>query len=218
MSVQNTTDISLDAMGGLVLDMAPSDLPDGVSPDCQDVAFKPGAVFTRPGLASLFAAIAGNPTINYLKTFTEPNLTELLLALDSSGSLWSAQTNVLTLVSAANLSGSRGKSATIFGREYLALGDGKFGLDIPRQYDGTNFDRVSQVGPGAPPRIGDAPGPAQNLVASPNGLLPLTGTISAIQGFGDGYALITFTANIPSGMAADDLVKVSGTGRDYDGE
>ena len=210
MSVAGAVDISLDAMGGLVLDMAPSDLPDGVSPDCQDVAFKPGAVFTRPGLASLFAAIAGNPTINYLKTFTEPNLTELLLALDSSGSLWSAQTNVLTLISAANVPGSRGKSATIFGREYLALGDGKFGLDIPRQYDGSNYDRVSQVGPGAPPAVADTAGPAVNIVASANGLIPLTSAISGIKSYPTGL-LIVKVGLIPPALQVGDKLKITGT-------
>ncbi len=36
-------------------------------------------------------------------------------------------------------------SASLFGREYIAQHDGQFGVDIPRQYDGTNLDRVSQV-------------------------------------------------------------------------
>lgn len=222
MSVTGTVDISLDAMGGLVLDMAPSDLPDGVSPDCQDVAFKPGAVFTRPGLASLFAAIAGNPTLNYLKTYTQPNLTEVLLALDSLGSLWSAQTVALAQINAgtgqAIVPGARGKSFTLFGREYLALGDGKFGLDIPRQYDGTFFDRVSQVGPGAPPTIADSPGPAVAIVASANGLIPLTSAISRIKGDGSGTVQVTCTANVPANMQVGDKLVISGTGGAYDGE
>jgi hypothetical protein len=39
------------------------------------------------------------------------------------------------------------RSTTHFGREYMAFGDGTSGQDIPRQYDDTNMDRVSQIGP-----------------------------------------------------------------------
>ncbi len=59
-------------------------------------------------------------------------------------------------------------STTLFGREYLAFSDGRTGTDLPRQYDDTNFDRVSQGGPGAGPAVVD-----ENIVvaiaASPNG-------------------------------------------------
>jgi hypothetical protein len=34
-------------------------------------------------------------------------------------------------------------------REYLALPDGSVGQDLPRQYDDSNFDHVSQIGPAA---------------------------------------------------------------------
>ena len=88
MTVLGTADAPLDLFGGLVTDMAPCDLPPGVSPDCADVAFIAGAVKTRPGLVSMFAPIAGQPTINYLKTYIQPNLAQTLLALDSAGTLW----------------------------------------------------------------------------------------------------------------------------------
>ena len=152
MTVLGTVDAPLDQFGGLVTDMAPADLPAGVSPDCSDVAFISGSVQTRPGLAPAFSAISGNPTVNYLKTYTQPNLTETMLALDSAGTLWGgAASGSLSSIATGLASGARAKSTTLFGREYLALHDGKFGLDIPRQYDGTFFDRVSQVGPAAGP-------------------------------------------------------------------
>ena len=47
-----------------------------------------GAVKTRPGLLSVFSPISANPTVNYLKTYTQPNLVQTLLALDSTGTLW----------------------------------------------------------------------------------------------------------------------------------
>ena len=88
MSVLGTADAPLDIFGGLVTDMSPADLPAGASPDCADVAFQLGAVKTRPGLHSMYTPIAGNPTVNYLKTYIQPNLTQTLLALDSAGTLW----------------------------------------------------------------------------------------------------------------------------------
>ena len=88
MTVLGTVDAPLDIFGGLVTDMAPADLPAGVSPDCADVAFISGAVQTRPGLAPVFAAISGNPAVNYLKTYIQPNLTQTLLTFDSAGTLW----------------------------------------------------------------------------------------------------------------------------------
>ena len=38
----------LSVFGGLVTEMAPPDLPEGVSPNCQDVVFAPGVVQSRP--------------------------------------------------------------------------------------------------------------------------------------------------------------------------
>jgi len=177
MSVLGTSDAPLDIFGGLVTDVAPPDLPAGASPDCADIAFLPGAVKTRPGLLSVFSAISGNPTINYLKTYIQPNLAETLLALDSSGSLWGELTpGTLTQINAGPggvfvAPGCRAKSATLFGREYVAFSDGKFGIDIPRQYDGAHFDRVSQVGPGAGPVTAfDAPAePVYTVGNSPTG-------------------------------------------------
>jgi hypothetical protein len=152
MSIAGTIDAPLDLFGGLVTDMAAADLPQGVSPDCRDVAFLQGAVKTRPGLLSVYSAIAGNPTVNYLKTFTQPNLVKTLLAIDSAGKFWGENSpGVLTQLAAGLTPNAAASSTSLFGREYIAQHDGAFGLDMPRQYDGTNLDRVSQVGPGAGP-------------------------------------------------------------------
>ena len=87
MTTAGTIDAPLDIFGGLVSDMAPADLPQGVSPDCADVKFIQGGVQTRPGLLSAFAALGGNPTVNYLKTYITLNLTQRLLVLDALGNL-----------------------------------------------------------------------------------------------------------------------------------
>ncbi len=171
MSVAGFTDVALDIFGGLVTDMLPGDLPLGVSPDCQDVAFTAGAVRTRPGLVSVFSPIPGNPTVNYLKTYITPAQLERMLALDSSGVLWKeASAGLLSEIGSNLPSGARAKSTTIFGREYIATSDGKFGIGMPLQYDDTNLDRVSQEGPGAGPSITEAAvEPTLTIATAPTG-------------------------------------------------
>src|SRR5665213_780382 len=88
MSIAGTIDAPLDLFGGLVTDMAAADWPQGVSPDCKDVAFLQGAVKTRPGLLSIYSAISGNRTVKYLIIYTQVNLLNRLLAMDSGGTLW----------------------------------------------------------------------------------------------------------------------------------
>jgi hypothetical protein len=171
MSVAGYIDAPLDQFGGLVTDMPAADLPLGASPDCRDVAFVAGAVRTRPGLQSVFTPVTGNPTVNYLRTYVSPADQQILLALDSAGFLWAELTSgALTQIAAGLKPGSLAKSTTLFGREYLAISDGKIGADIPRQYDGANFDRVSQCSPGAGPSIAEAPvEPTIPVAASPTG-------------------------------------------------
>ena len=191
MSIAGTIDAPLDLFGGLVTDMAAADLPPGVSPDCRDVAFLQGAVKTRPGLLSVYSPIAGNPTVNYLKTFTQPNLVNTLLAIDSAGSLWGENSpGVLTRIAAGLTPNAAASSTSLFSREYIAQHDGNFGLDMPRQYDGTNLDRVSQIGPGAgPSAVADVIASISSIsrtsnvvtvaTAAPTGLLPTDHVIVA---------------------------------------
>ena len=80
-----------------------------------------------------------------------------MLALDSDGVLVEGTSPETLSQIGSNLpSGARAKSTTIFGREYVATNDGKFGLGMPLQYDDTNLDRVSQDGPGAGPSVTEA--------------------------------------------------------------
>jgi len=191
MSVTGYIDAPLDQFGGLVTDMPASDLPLGVSPDCADIAFEPGAVVTRPGLQNVFTSIAGNPTVNYLKTFITPAEQEIMLALDSAGFLWAELTaGALTQIAAGLAPGSLAASATIFGREYIAISDGKFGTDIPRQYDATNLDRVSQVGPGAGPTVVDAPAePTLAIAATPTGAVRANNVATITTTSAHGYQI-----------------------------
>ncbi len=196
MSIAGTIDAPLELFGGLVNDMPAADLPEGVSPDCQDLAFLQGAVKTRPGLLSVFSPIAtpggGNPTVNYLKTYTAPNLAQTLLALDSNGTLWGEHSpGVLSQIFSGIVPGAAADSTSLFGREYLALHDGNFGIDVPRQYDGTNFDRVSQCGPGA-------------------GVASVADIVIGIAAISCASGIVTVTTSAPTGMLPTDHTTIAG--------
>src|ERR1700730_2355238 len=138
MTTAGSFDAPIEIFGGLVTDMSPSDLPHGVSHDCQDVIFNHGSLPTRRGLQALFGPLAGNPTINYIKTYETLNATLRTMLLDSNGILYK-ETTPGTLASVANglAANSYANSTTLFGREYLAISDGRSGNDLPRQFDDT---------------------------------------------------------------------------------
>src|SRR2546430_4108838 len=155
MTTAGSFDAPIEIFGGLVTDMSPADLPHGVSPDCQDVIFSNGGVATRPGLQALFGPLAGNPTINYVKTYETLNATLRTMLLDSNGVLYKETApGALASIATDLAPNAYANSTTLFGREYLAISDGRTGNDLPRQFDDTNFDRVSQSGPGAGPAVG----------------------------------------------------------------
>src|SRR6476646_6697528 len=214
MSTIGSLDAPIEIFGGLVTDMSPADLPHGVSPDCQDVVFGNGGVLTRPGLQALFGPLAGNPTINYIKTYETLNATLRTMVLDSNGVLYK-ETMPGTLASIASglTPNAYANSTTIFGREYLALSDGKTGNDLPRQYDDTNLDRVSQSGPGAGPTVVE-----ENVIVSvaaspPGATQPIAVTIAAgpSDASENGF-LVTITTAAAHGLSAGQSVTIAGVG------
>ncbi|MGC2391423.1 MAG: hypothetical protein WA621_18670, partial [Candidatus Acidiferrum sp.] len=212
MTTAGSLDAPIEIFGGLVTDMSPADLPHGVSPDCQDVVFGNGGVLTRPGLQALFAPLAGNPTINYIKTYETLNATLRTMVLDSNGVLYKETTpGALATVASGLAANSYGNSTTIFGREYLAISDGKTGNDLPRQFDDTNFDRVSQSGPGAGPTVVDE-NVVATIVASPSGATqPAAVTISASPaGAIENGFLVTITTATAHGLSAGQSVTIAG--------
>ncbi len=214
MSTIGSVDAPIEIFGGLVSDMSPADLPHGVSPNCQDVVFSNGGVMTRPGLQTLFGPLAGNPTLNYVKTYITPNETLRTMALDGAGNLYKEITQgTLTAIASGLAAGSYANSTTLFGREYLAISDGMTGNDSPRQYDDTNFDRVSQGGPGAGPTVVD-----ENVIvaimASPTGATQPAAVAIAASPNGasqNGY-LVTITTSAAHGLSAGQNVTVAGVG------
>jgi hypothetical protein len=212
MTTAGSLDAPIEIFGGLVTDMSPADLPHGVSPDCQDVVFGNGGVLTRPGLQALFGPLAGNPTINYIKTYETLNATIRTMVLDSNGALYKETTpGTLASIATGLAANSYANSTTIFGREYLAISDGKTGNDLPRQYDDTNFDRVSQSGPGAGPSVIDE-NVLLTIAASPSGATqPAAITIVASPtGATENGFLVTITTTSPHGLAAGQSVTIAG--------
>lgn len=150
-------DVPLSLFSGTNTELAPSDIPEGVSPDNQDAIFLPGSAQSRPCLHKLYAGRV-NTTPTYAKELDLPNGTKLNLVLFSDGSLWKEDvTNnpgQLTQIGSVT-PGAYCQSVSAFSKEWLAFSDGIHGVDAPRQFDGTNLDRVSQDGPGQSPTVAD---------------------------------------------------------------
>lgn len=95
------------------------------------------------------------PNFNYLKTFSETGGEVLTLALGSDGVIYQEDVKTLpgalTAVYSAIEPDSFAQSATADDREFIAVSNLQNGTDIPYTYTPPNFDRLSQVGPGAPP-------------------------------------------------------------------
>jgi hypothetical protein len=214
MTTAGSFDAPIEIFGGLVTDMSPADLPHGVSPDCQDVIFSNGGVATRPGLQTMFGALPGNPTINYAKTYATLSAALRTLLLDANGVLYKESSPGTLSTVATNLAlNSFANSTTLFGREYLAISDGRAGNDLPRQFDDTNFDRVSQGGPGAGPSVIDE-NVLVGIVAGPNGATqPAAITIAAgPAGATQNGFLVTISTSIAHGLLAGQVATITGVG------
>ena len=158
MSIESFIPLPLNVFSTLVTLLDPSDVPIGMSPNLGDVDFFPGGVRTRSGLVSQFPVIGGTPLINGLKSYITTNLVQRLLVLDSNGIVYKETSpGVLSVVVPGGAKPNLYlASTTLFGREYMAFGDGVTGQDLPRQYDDVNYDRVSQIGPAEGPALADS--------------------------------------------------------------
>jgi|SRR5580700_1026110 hypothetical protein len=95
--------------------------------------------------------------INWLKTYEQTDGEIDTLLLDANGLLWdenvTANPGVLNNISTAIQPGSYAKSVTFDDVEYIGISNLINGTDVPRLWNGQWLDRVSQVGPGAPPSV-----------------------------------------------------------------
>ena len=144
--------VTLDNFGGLVTEAPPESLPEGASPLTYDCDFPIAAVTTRPGLQSVLnSGVARN--FVWVKTSRSNDGTLRTLALDSNGALWveNVTSNPGAIAQVRTFTaGDSAQSYNAFNREYICLSNPSATLyDQPWQYDGQNFDRISQEGPGA---------------------------------------------------------------------
>ncbi len=212
-------DISLELFGGLNTEMAPSDLPEGASPDNQDVIYQPGGVLSRPCLSKVLSnPFVNAPQVVSAKKFLQANGSPLNLYMDALGNLAQedpvAAQGVRTNI-AAVVPGAYCKSCTIDGVEYMAFHDGVHGIDIPRQYDGTKFRRVSQEGPAVAPSAADYS--TQVNIANANGIVPIFNTVN-ISAASENGNIVTITTATAHGYFTGNIVSVLGvTAAAYNG-
>jgi len=145
----------------------------------------------------VYAALAGTPAnFNYLKTYEQTSGQIDTLALDANGVLWdenvTSAPGVLNAIYSSILPGTYAKSVTFDDVEYIALSNLIMGTDIPRHWDGTNLDRVSQVAPGAPPSV-NATSTIFAIVSSPNGITQNPAVSPAHDGGASGFAAVLWS-------------------------
>jgi hypothetical protein len=99
---------------------------------------------------------------NFVHTFMTPTGDKFNIALDSLGNWYGENATqapgVLNLLLSGTTAGSYGSGATVYNRAFVAnstLTGQVTGSDIPRQYNfqGQWWDRITQVGPAAPPTV-----------------------------------------------------------------
>jgi hypothetical protein len=196
--------------GGLNSELEAPTLPEGLSPDCQDVAFVPGNVYTRPATSKIFATSFGGIGVTYQKSFVQPNGDPLNLILTSDGVMHqqdvnNSPTSTTTIFSV--VPGVYASSVSQFGREYFAFHDGVFAKDIPRQYDGTNWFRVSQDGPATTGTQLSAADAATTTFTLVNVVPKPEVGINTIT-LGSGFATVATTAT--HGLSVGDEILITG--------
>ena len=113
------------------------------------------AAFLLNNVGITLSLAAASANFQYVKSFPASNGTLKTLAIDADGEWWVEDVTNAPGVLSPLLSGlpqnGYAKSVTADDREYVMFNDLTTGNDIPRQYTGNWIDRVTQVGPGAPP-------------------------------------------------------------------
>jgi hypothetical protein len=162
-------------------DMNPADLPEGLSPDNQDVWFYPGSVQTRPALNTVLSSGA-------LNTIMSAEDVKLLsgqiqnLFIDSDGAIFCKDVYSGGEVIVARVSpGVQFKAENAFGKAWFAFfsqtlaaafSESPFtGIDVPRYYDGTNVWRVTQDAPGAAIAVVDSGTPGTTTAGVHEGVV-----------------------------------------------
>lgn len=153
-----TRQISLTKFGGQYLIADPRIVPPGASPLCHDCDFNIAEVGIRPGKTSQlsFSPSAGTAAfLTFKSCYLKAQITATILQ-DSGGGLWEENLDspgTATRFYSNVINSARALIENVGESAYICLSDLTEGTDQPRQYDGTNLDRVSQVGPGSGPVV-----------------------------------------------------------------
>lgn len=106
---------------------------------------------------TIYLTAAKAPGFNWIKTFDAPGQGPLTLALDTLGTIWQEDVDttpgVMNSIYTNITPGAKVLAQNAASRIFLTFSDLVNALDQPRQYDGTNLDRISQVGPGLGPQV-----------------------------------------------------------------
>jgi hypothetical protein len=200
----------------MVTNTSPSDVPEGDSPDCADVSFLPGNVFSRPCFKKVLSTSLGDVALNYGKSYVDNSGITRNLYLTSDGVLYGENISTPGTVAqiAVTTPGSYAKSITAFGREYICFSDGLSSTDIAVQFDGINLDRVTQDGPGAPPAIASLVIPPVSMAAT-GAFTPLTVSEADPAGFVEdgGYytSLNIFITGSAASISVGDTITIAGS-------
>jgi len=166
-------DVTLSIFGGTDTEISPSDVPEGLSPDNQDMIFLPGDTSSRGGLHKEFPIpFPGGVSVVYQKTYVVPSGGALTLILTSDGKLWveDVVTTPETYEQIGTVpAGLYAQSVSAFGSEYIAFSDLLHGQGVPLQFNNMFLDRVTMDGPGAPVTAADLD-LSFTLNDSPNGI------------------------------------------------
>ena len=106
-------------------------------------------------IITIYYTPPGQHDFTWIGSFEQTDGALYTLALDDGGTLWQEDVindeNVLVPIYEEIEPDTFAQGATIDDREFIALSDLQMGTDMPRQWNAQWLDRVSQVGPGAPP-------------------------------------------------------------------
>jgi hypothetical protein len=207
-------DVPLSLFGGMHTGVAPADLPEGLSPDNQDMAYVPGEVFSRPCLSAVFTNSVGDVAMVYDKTYEMPDGTPLTLSMDALGRIYVenvATSPGVTSLLAAVTPNARAFSASAFGREYVALSNLLTGAWPPLQYDGEIVDRVTQDGPAIAPICANAAPPAAAIANAPAGAtVNVSSATTTDPNAAGAYTTLTIVTAAPHGLATGGLAQLVG--------
>ena len=186
MAVEGQKVFSTEKFGGICSVNPVGDSPPGTSPYCQNVKFYPTGVGSRDGFITYLTDPEG--TVVYFRDFIVPDGTKYRLFFYSTGAIKIENPEGTLTVLVAGSTSTAGtfaaathpKAATLFGKAFIALGDGSKGTELPRQYSPT----LAALLPVAP----DGPGKAPAL----NGAYP-----TACAATDNGFVMVTPTAVAP---------------------